>query len=69
MSIKTVKTWDEIPPTLYDGDEAFSLRLLEKKYRAMESAMQTFIARRDEGSIRSTQTYNKFKEILNDNGR
>jgi hypothetical protein len=34
--IKIVKSWDAMPPVLYDGDEAFSTRLLEKQYRELE---------------------------------
>ena len=33
--MKIVKHWDEMPPTVYDGDEVFSTRVLEYKYRQM----------------------------------
>ena len=32
-NIKTVRTWDQLNPVIYDGDEAISTRVLEKKYR------------------------------------
>jgi len=31
--MKIVKTWDSLPPVIYDGREAISTRVLEKKYR------------------------------------
>lgn len=31
--MKIAKTWNEINLVLYDGDEAISTRVLEKKYR------------------------------------
>ena len=34
--IKIATSWDSINPILYDGDEAISLRVLEKRYRDME---------------------------------
>jgi len=33
---KIVRSWDEMPPVVFDGDEAFSTRLLERRYRKME---------------------------------
>jgi hypothetical protein len=37
---KIVKAWDEMPPVVFDGHEAFSTRFLARKYREMESAMR-----------------------------
>jgi len=37
--IKIVKTWDEIPPVVYDGEDAFSIRYLERNYRKMKEAL------------------------------
>lgn len=34
------------------------------KIREMRKAMQTFVDRVEDGSIKSTKTYNQFKEIL-----
>ena len=62
--IKIVKSWDSMPPVLYDGAEAFSTRLLERKYRLMQEAMEEFVDRVDKGEVRSKYTYTKFKEIL-----
>ena len=31
--MKVVKTWNALNPVVYDGDEAISTRVLEKKYR------------------------------------
>lgn len=33
MSVRLVKTWDELPPVLQDGGEFFSTRVLERKHR------------------------------------
>jgi len=37
---KVVKTWDELPPVVFDQGDAFSTRVLERKYRKMEEAMR-----------------------------
>lgn len=37
---KIVKTWDEMPPVVFDGAEAFSTRVLERNYREMQVALQ-----------------------------
>ena len=37
--IKIARTWDVLPPTVYDGDTAFSTRFLERRYRKMEEAL------------------------------
>lgn len=42
--IKIVKEWDEFPPVVYDGPhpgaQAYSTRVLEKKYRDMERELK-----------------------------
>lgn len=43
QSIKIVKSWDAMPPIVYDGIEAFSTRILERNYREMERVLK-FIA-------------------------
>ena len=62
--IKVVTSWDQLPPVVYDGEEAFSTRVLEDKYRKMENAMTYFVRRCDRGEVRSKATYAQFKEIL-----
>jgi len=35
MDIKSVTSWDSMPPVVYDGDIAFNTRPLEYNYRRM----------------------------------
>jgi len=37
MTVRTVKTWDELPPEVTAGGEVFSTRLLAKHYRDMQA--------------------------------
>jgi len=43
----------------HNGDDSYISIMME-----MEDAMKLFVARVDEGSIRSVRTYASFKEIL-----
>jgi hypothetical protein len=36
---KVVKTWDELPPIVFDQGEAFSTRVLERQHRNMFDAL------------------------------
>lgn len=36
---KVVRTWDALPPVVFDQGEAYSTRVLEHKYRRMKSAL------------------------------
>ena len=61
---RIVRTWDEMPTVVYSEGEAFSTRILERKCREMERAMQKFIDRCERREVRSVKTYSEFKEIL-----
>ena len=37
--IMIVREWDQMPPVVHSGDEIFSTRALEKKYRDMETKL------------------------------
>ncbi|MBA3030987.1 MAG: hypothetical protein FP816_19545 [Desulfobacteraceae bacterium] len=41
MGPKIVKTWDEMPPVVFDQCEAFSTRVLEHKFRKMKDALES----------------------------
>jgi len=38
--IQTVKSWDQLPPVVTNQGEAFSTRVLERKYRTMKEALE-----------------------------
>jgi len=38
--IKTVRHWDSMPPVLHDQGQAYSTRVLERKYRLMMEALE-----------------------------
>ena len=44
----------------------FALETLRIEHSKMRDAMERFTRRCEEGSIRSTRTYNEFKDILDD---
>ena len=37
---RIVRTWDALPPVVYDVGEAFSTRALERQHRQMEAALK-----------------------------
>ena len=41
--IKIVRHWDAMPPVLHDQGMAYSTRVLERKYRWMEEALESMI--------------------------
>ena len=41
--MKIARKWDQLPPTVYDGDEAIGTRLLELKYRKMTSVAEALL--------------------------
>ena len=56
--IEEVNMCDETDIMEYNFDPLWKL------IREMESVMKTFVDRVEAGTIRSTRTYNQFKEIL-----
>lgn len=58
--IRIAKSWDSIPPVLYDGDEAISTRVLEKQYR--EAA--TEIARQQAEIERLKQILSEYANVV-----
>lgn len=40
MQPRIVKTWDELPPVVFDQGEAFSTRVLERQHREMQSELE-----------------------------
>jgi len=44
MDIKLVKSWDAMPPVVYDGEEAFNTRPLEYDYREMLDILRSIQA-------------------------
>ena len=40
---RIARTWDSLPPVVYDGDEAISTRVLEYKYRQMTNVAETLM--------------------------
>ena len=45
--MKIARTWEEVNPVLYDGDEAISTRVLEKQYRDALNRIDNLICERD----------------------
>jgi DNA-binding transcriptional regulator YbjK len=41
--IKVVRHWDSMPPVLHDQGQAYSTRVLERKYRMMEDALNAIV--------------------------
>ena len=41
--IKVVRHWDSMPPVLHDQGQAYSTRVLERKYRRMEDALEAMV--------------------------
>ena len=56
--IQNIEQADEVEILEFDFDPCFRLM------REMEEAMNTFVDRCEEGSIRSRKTYQQFKAIL-----
>ena len=40
MTVRIARTWDSIPPVVYDGDEAISTRVLERQHRDLLEALE-----------------------------
>ena len=66
--MRIAKTWDEVNPVLYDGDEAISTRVLEKQYRDALNRIDNLICERDRLLVLSTKwcdrNHHDWKEII-----
>ena len=56
--MRIAKTWDEVNPVLYDGDEAISTRYLEYNYRRMRELLD-FVDAHYSGSLDHQPEYVK----------
>lgn len=60
----TFNWWLEFVQTNYDLAITSKLHLQNARIAKLQGLMQEFCDRRDRGEVRSTYTYNKFKEAL-----
>ena len=66
---KEVETWDDLPDTLYDDEETYSLVEIREKGMAMEGAMRSFVDCSKGGRLDNITLWDitaTFKQILGD---